>query len=331
MNRTEKKCFMGSAAFHGLLAITFLFGSAFFTSRSKNTDEPPPITVIPEDAVKFTDGKSSGGNIAAPPPAKALHPENPAPVARAVPPPPIVKPVAKPVVKPPETAKPPKAEKLKEPKEVAHEEKSDKHHGEDPLKTPKNIKKIANTATNENHRLTEHVVKRQNVDLAVLHAKEEAEAAAAAAAAQVERDYRESLLDRSRKFEEVAGILKGKIGGISKGLTDRVVSVDGQNGLGNGPATANWRAAVGARYTLAWKPPADADDSAKVYARVTIARNGDVLSATIQKTSGDAALDRSVRQVLRDVRQAPRLPDDAKEDQRTVTILFDLTVKRALG
>ena len=327
MNRTEKKCFLGSAAFHGLLAVTFLFGSAFFTSHSKNNNVPPPITVIPEDAVKFVDGQSSGGKPGAPPPAKAAQPDKPAPVARAEkPPPPIAKPADKPVVKPPETLKPPKADKPKEPKQVAHEDKPEKHHGDDVPPKSKNIKKVTNTATNETHRLTDHVVKRSTVDLAAIRAQE----AADAEAAQAERAYQDSL-DRARKWQDVAGIAAGKIGGLGKGLTDRVVSVDGQNGLGNGPATANWRAAVGLLYTRAWVPPSDADASSTVDARVTIARNGDVLSAHVVRSSGNASLDRSVERVLRKVRQAPPLPDNAREDQRTVTITFDLNVKQALG
>ena len=312
MNRTEKKCFLGALASHGLLALAFLFGSAFFNHAPS---KPPVITFeqVPFNFDKTTDGHSTGGNIAAPPPAKSTQPDKPAPVERAQPKPPPV------AVKPPEPVKPKETVK---PKEVAHEKEQEqnKHKdGNEPPK-PKTGKKVTNTATNDLHNLTSRPIKRSVVDLAAIRAQQEAEA-------QADRDYQQN----KQKWVDVAGALNGAKNGIGKGLTGRIVSVDGQNGLGSGPATANWRAAVGELYTRAWVPPSDADTSSTVDARVTIARNGEVLTAHIVRYSGDAALDGSVQRVLKRVRQAPPLPDNAREDQRTVTITFDLKVKQALG
>jgi len=312
MNRTAKKCFLGSAGLHGLLALALLFGSAFF---NHTPSQPPVITFerVPDNIDKTTDGHSSGGNTAAPPPALSKTPEKPAPVERAQPkPPPVaVKPVEP--VKPKDTAKP---------KDVAHEKEPDhKTHGDEPVpvKPPKN-NKPPETTKFDSRSLTSKVVRLPAVDLAAIRAQREAEA-------QADRDYQQN----KQKWVDVVGALNGAKNGIGKGLTGRIVSLDGQNGLGSGPATANWRAAVGELYTRAWVPSSDADASSTVDARVTIARNGEVLTARIVRPSGDAALDKSVQRVLNKVRQAPPLPDNTKEDQRTVTITFDLTVKQALG
>lgn len=314
MNRTEKKCLLGSAGLHGLLAVVLLFGSAFFTPKIKH-DLPAVIEIIPLNPTKYTDDRSSGGrpDVA---PAPAPRPAQP-----------IVQPAPQPQPVQP-TPPPPKVEKQPEPvkpKEVAHEkvvkEPEDSKEGDEPVPMKKNGKKNTSTTKTASH-IPTNVVKRASVDL-----KARAERAERDAKAQADHEYAEN----KRRWQAVEGVFGGAVSKIGRGLSGSVVSVGDYGPGGGGPAVANWRAAVGDLFTRAWNPPQDASDSAKVEARVTIAKNGTVLSGRITKHSGDSALDRSVEKVLREVRSAPPLPDTAKEDQRTVTIIFDLTVKRALG
>jgi TonB family protein len=100
-----------------------------------------------------------------------------------------------------------------------------------------------------------------------------------------------------------------------------------------GQAYANYAQVVKSVYTQAWTVPADVDDDqATTKARVTIARDGRVLSAKIIGPSGNAAVDASVQRTLERVQTIGReFPAGAKEDQRTFTISFNLKAKRQLG
>ena len=101
---------------------------------------------------------------------------------------------------------------------------------------------------------------------------------------------------------------------------------------GGGVPYANFLQAVKSRYQQAWiVPDGITDDNATVAASVTIARDGTVMSARITRSSGNAAVDRSVQVTLDRVKWAAPLPDDAKEDQRTVSINFNVAAKRGTG
>jgi TonB family protein len=62
---------------------------------------------------------------------------------------------------------------------------------------------------------------------------------------------------------------------------------------------------------------------------VTIARDGKVILARITNASGNSAVDRSVQTALDRVPYAVPLPEDSKENQRTVDIRFNAKAKRA--
>ena len=101
---------------------------------------------------------------------------------------------------------------------------------------------------------------------------------------------------------------------------------------GGGPTYANFLQSVKTIYTAAWiVPEGVTDDEATATASVTIARDGTVVSARIIRSSGNSLADQSVEAVLRRVTVAVPLPDDAKENQRTVTIKFNVKAKRGLG
>jgi TonB family protein len=101
---------------------------------------------------------------------------------------------------------------------------------------------------------------------------------------------------------------------------------------GGGVPYANFLDAVKKIYSDAWiVPDGVTDDEATTTASVTIARDGTVLSAKIIRRSGNGLADASVEAALRRVTFAVPLPDSAKENQRTVTIKFNVKAKRGLG
>jgi hypothetical protein len=101
---------------------------------------------------------------------------------------------------------------------------------------------------------------------------------------------------------------------------------------GGGIPYANFLAGVKTIYTRAWTVPDGVeDDEATTEVSVTIARDGTVLRSCIIRKSGNAAVDHSVQMTLDRVRRAVPLPGDSKEDERTVTIGFNVKAKRGLG
>jgi len=101
---------------------------------------------------------------------------------------------------------------------------------------------------------------------------------------------------------------------------------------GGGVPYANFLDAVKKIYSDAWLvPDSVTDDEATTTASVTIARDGTVVSSRITRPSGNALADASVEAALRRVPRAVPLPEGAKEDQRSVTIKFNVKAKRGLG
>jgi TonB family protein len=62
-----------------------------------------------------------------------------------------------------------------------------------------------------------------------------------------------------------------------------------------------------------------------------VARDGRILSSSVIRASGDAQLDKSVRQALDRVTKLPAFPEGAKDAQRTFRINFELKSKRQFG
>jgi TonB family protein len=101
---------------------------------------------------------------------------------------------------------------------------------------------------------------------------------------------------------------------------------------GGGASYANFFDVVKAVYTRNWNVPEGANDGAVISVSVTIARNGDVVSSRITRRSGDTVADASVEILLDRVRFVAPLPEDSKENQRTVHIDFSVrAAKRLLG
>lgn len=198
-----------------------------------------------------------------------------------------------PVVKP-ELA-PPKAPALQKP-------------ADDPDFTKPAGKRLPNVSTT---RVT------RNVDPRATASKEDSDAEARAQA--------KAAADAKRRA--VAGALAG-ISGVASSST----AVELRGPGGGGVPYANFLDAVKSVYARAWiVPDGVTDDSATATASVTIARDGTVVSTSVTQPSGNALVDASVHAVLNRIRKAAPLPDDAKENQRTVTIRFNVRAARSLG
>ncbi len=142
------------------------------------------------------------------------------------------------------------------------------------------------------------------------------------------REARE-LADARRRAAERLSQAADHIGNDLSGTT--TIKLDHGPG-GGGVPYANFLQAVKSIYERAWVvPDGVTEDEATAVATVTIARDSTVVSARIIRSSGSPAVDRSVQVTLDRVRYAAPLPDDAKEDQRTVTINFNVKAKRSLG
>jgi TonB family protein len=136
-----------------------------------------------------------------------------------------------------------------------------------------------------------------------------------------------AVADRNRRIAAALSRAASNISGNLSGTTDIKPS-----GPGSGVSYGNWLSAVKQRYTDAWiVPDGVTDDSATVTATVTIARDGEVLSSSVLRFSGNALVDQSVKATLDRVPSVPPLPDGAKEDKRTVTINFNVKAKQGLG
>lgn len=152
----------------------------------------------------------------------------------------------------------------------------------------------------------------------------EAKARADAQAKEEAREY----ADARRRAVNALGQAAATIGNEVSGGT----SIELKGPGGGGVPYANFLQAVKTVYENAWiVPDGVADDDATTAVSVTIARDGTVISSHITRSSGNPDVDRSVQRTLERVRYAAPLPDDAKENQRTVSINFNVRAKRALG
>jgi TonB family protein len=138
---------------------------------------------------------------------------------------------------------------------------------------------------------------------------------------------RDQARDQAREMAEARRAIGQAVSGIEGGLSGST-SIELKGPGGGGLPYANWLQAVKSVYDRAWVlPEGVTDDSASTTVSVTIARDGRVISATIARFSGNATVDHSVQLTLDRVRFAAPLPDDAKEEQRTVTINFNVKAK----
>lgn len=111
------------------------------------------------------------------------------------------------------------------------------------------------------------------------------------------------------------------------------VKIDEFRGPGGGGVPyAGFNQALISSYMRAWLVPGDAVDSvAKVVAVITLKNDGTVISARIERRSGNAELDQSVQRALDKVSYVAPFPEGSKESQKTFWLEFDPKAKRMVG
>ncbi len=116
---------------------------------------------------------------------------------------------------------------------------------------------------------------------------------------------------------------------LGKQLSGGSVEVSVGDGRGTGEAYAPYDDAVRSIYYHAWVPPQESSvEKAIVRAKVTIARDGRVISHSITRGSGNESVDQSVALTLERVTEIRPFPEGSKDKQRTYNIVFDLAAKR---
>lgn len=335
MNRLQKKCLFGSAVLHGAVALTLLLTTAF-SGRKVEDEYVPVMTMV--DTATLTDGKSGGGSpeVAAAAPTPAPHqplvqPLQPTPVPPVRPPEeqPTATPPPKPVEPPPvqrEVPKPREPEpeiSIPKPKDLRADIAA-----ELPVKPDTKKKTVVLNPIDRNPKKTTpktapvrppvdlgQVVKRDtNKALEDKVRADKLAAEAAAIAAQKQADQRRNAL---------ANAVRGAGTAVQVGTAGKTsIELVGGPG-GGGPAALNYDQYIVAEFTRNWNLPSTLrDDSLTVKARVTIASDGRVVSASVSSKSGDSALDRSVESVLQRVKQVRGFPSGVSSENRTYTIKF---------
>ena len=132
----------------------------------------------------------------------------------------------------------------------------------------------------------------------------------------------------NRDYKQRQAALSGIVGKVDTGLA-RTTNIE-MPGPG-GEAFINYADLIWAKYYREWQRPEDRPVRSPVKVEITVTRDGRIISANITSPSGDAALDKSVRQVLDRVRTLPPFPEGAKDAQRTFNIQFILKSKRQFG
>ncbi|MDB6018997.1 MAG: TonB family protein [Pedosphaera sp.] len=305
MNRLQKKCFIAATALHMLLLGILLFGSAFFVpSRKADTQQ----MLKAYDPSLVTDAlNSSGGNpnvSAVPPSAPAPAPPAP-PVPQVQPPTPAPTP-APPKVEVPKVVEPPKVKPLLTPKDL------------DPIKPKETVRETPKPTPPKLAINPDELkpIKRPAIkpDKDSSNSDAKAKLAAADAKRRLAKEFGKSITSLSKDLSSITAVepLPGPGGG--------------------GPLSAAYKDVVASTYTAAWSPPADlSDESATVTVSVTIASDGHVANGHITKPSGNAAMDRSIRNTLETVTFIQPFPEGATDRERTYNIKFNLQAKRLIG
>lgn len=131
--------------------------------------------------------------------------------------------------------------------------------------------------------------------------------------------------------QRLAGAFATAANSVKQGTASATSVEDVSRGPGGGgPVYASYLAWIQSVYMNAWVPPDDASvDSGVAYAKITIARDGTIISATLERGSGNSELDGSVKRTLTRVPTIGRsFPEGVKENERTYNLRFDISVKR---
>jgi TonB family protein len=301
MSRLERKCFIGSAAFHGLLLGAFVFGAAFLPSKPQEKF-PPVITIF---NAKMTDRLvASGGNPNGnpnPPPPKPIEPPKPAPTPPTVEPPKVVK-------AEPKRDEPKPKDEIK--KDLA------KQVEKDPPK--KQEKKELVQKEPPKPAISTKVVKRTNDVI-----KLQLELAQKARQEKAEREYQEAVDRATEQRKQIAKAIGGVVGDVSKNLSRTTVAEPVGPG---GAAYVNYTSFIIRQYQNAVNaahPQSDEDVNAVI--RIVVARDGTVRSSQWVRRTANSLLDKAVDRAMNSVRSLPEFPPESKDSERSfnITIAFE--------
>jgi TonB family protein len=291
MTRLQKKCFVFSACLHGLLA-GIVFCSAAFRTRPEPEDLQV-LSMIPASLLDRAGG--AGGGTPAPRTPAPLPPAAVAPEPAAV----VVKHVEAP--KPREETPAPRPSPRPPPVETP-----------DPPHDTQNAQRAAKPVheIHVSYATASSVKKKQT---------ENAETSASSPASE------------QKRLKQVESSLSQLASGVQTSGADKTI-VDVSNIGGGGESFANYREAIYSIYYHGWiTQDSVADQVGGPVARIVVARDGSVLSAELVTPSGDRLLDKSVERVLRLVTKLPPFPKDARDEERTFRIRFNLDAKKASG
>ena len=319
MNRLHRRCFIASAAMHSLLVLVLFVAPAFFLSEISQKNLPT-LDLIPSKAV---DDLMFGGG--SPKPAVTPAPQKemalPPPLSAQVEPQPPPEPA--PLKPPPKAAKPVKTIEPEptppQPKKIVPDPTSTQIKKK-PKETPQKADQTEST--------TKEKPKKPSIQPSLKKESEssdkEKQAAKAQAKAQAEADARAK--DAQSKYLAKLNNVQQKLGQSLSSGTD--IDVPGPGG----EAYANYTQIVKSIYQNEWMPPSElADNSATVRVEVSIARQGNVMTAKVIQKSGIPALDKSVQRVLDSIKFVAAFPLGATDSQRSFIIDFNLKAKRSSG
>jgi colicin import membrane protein len=148
---------------------------------------------------------------------------------------------------------------------------------------------------------------------------------------RAERRARADARRLEAERRRLAASLEQTADAIGSGISSSGIKIQFKGPGGGGVPYAGFLQAVFSLYNQAWVLPNGVTDrNATAVASVTIARDGTILEARIIRSSGNPAVDRSVRAALDRVTRTPPFPDGATETERTITINFNAQAKQAM-
>jgi TonB family protein len=296
MTRLQKKCMVFSLGLHGLLMV-ILFASAGFGSRPDTTEDLHILTMIPANIV---DRAGAGGG---------------ATVVNQTPQPPAQQHV----------------QSQPQPQPV-HVEQA---HVEAARPTPRSVPDTSHVkpAPDEAKELAldaKPKISKPHPQHEVKVTYQQANSSKSAKKTETTQSSENTANAKAQRLKKIENSLAELASGVRKsGSSDPIVDTEG---IGGGEAFAGYRDTVFTYYYRAWIQPDNASSGLTVpEAKVTIARDGSIISAELVQPSGDKPLDRSVERALRAVTKLPPFPASTQETERTYMIRFKLEGKELAG
>lgn len=309
MNRLQKKCLIASTGTHAALFLTLLINSAFREKPQAKEESIQILEFIPARAVDIA--LAMGGGTP-PPPAPTKPPETrPDPIP--TPPPPEIKKIETPIPPPPEKPPEVKVEPREKPTPSPKEKEKPKEKPKEIVQAPKTTKTETNRAKIDLSKL----INRGSTPKPETKARPDSKAQEAMARQEAARTAK----------------LLGNVASIIRDQSSKATLVEMPGPGGGGEVYADYKSIVYTTYYQAWQSPTlSIDSEATTQAKIIIARDGSIVSYSIEKRSGNTALDKSVEAVLRRVEKIPLpFPEASKDTQRTFIINFNLKAKNLLG